>query len=62
MSQVVKLFSVSLVMDVIETGLKLHRIVALIFHQTIRTFALAMECAGLLKNMSIIPQFNQALN
>jgi len=62
MLQVVKFFSVSLVMDVIETGLKLHQTVVLNFHQTIRKFALAKEGAGLLKNISIIPLFNQTLN
>ena len=62
MLQVDKLFSVSLVMDVIETGLKLHQTVVQNFHQTIRNFALAKEGAGLLKNISIIPLFNQTLN
>jgi len=62
MLQVDKLFSVSQVMDVIETGLKLHQTVVQNFHQTIRNFALAKEGAGLLKNISIIPLFNQTLN
>jgi hypothetical protein len=42
-------------MDVIETGLKPHQTVALVFHQIIEIFASQKECVLLQKNMSIIP-------
>ena len=58
MSLLVKLFSVLLVMDAIETGLKVDQIVVLVFHQTIKIFVSVKACAGQQKNMPIIPLFN----
>ena len=58
MSLLVKLFSVLLVMDAIETGLKVDQIAVLVVHQTIKIFVSVKACAGQQKNMPIIPLFN----
>jgi hypothetical protein len=58
MSLLVKLFSVLLVMDAIETGLKVDQILVLVFQQTIKIFVSVKVCAGQQKNMSIILLFN----